>query len=99
MGNGYLHAEMTAERFFRDPFANDGSIMFRTGDSGRILPNGHLEIQGRIAFMIKLRGYSIVPTRLESAMMEHPAVNAAVVITQDNEETGQMGWPPLTSVC
>ena len=45
-------------------------------DAGRLLPNGHLEIQGRVAFMIKLRGYSIVPGAVESTMAGHPAVGA-----------------------
>ena len=90
LARGYLNEpERTAERFIRDPLRTDGARLFRTGDVGRILPNGHLEIQGRVAFMIKLRGYSIVPGAVESAMLDHPAVRAAVVTTVDHEETGQ----------
>ena len=87
---GYLNEpRLTAERFIQDPIRNDGSRLFRTGDTGRILPNGHLEIQGRVAFMVKLRGYSIVPGAVETTIAEHPAVNVAVVTTLDNEQTGQ----------
>ena len=90
VGHGYLNQpEKTAQRFPRDPFVNDGSLMFRSGDAGRILPNGQLEIQGRIAFMVKLRGYTVVPSAVETTIIEHPAINTAVVITQNNEETGQ----------
>jgi amino acid adenylation domain-containing protein len=90
LARGYLNdPERTAERFVRDPIRNDGSMLFRTGDAGRILPNGHLEIQGRMAFMVKLRGYSIVPGAVEAAMAQHPAVQGAVVTTLDNEQTGQ----------
>jgi acyl transferase domain-containing protein/acyl carrier protein len=90
VARGYLNEpERTAERFILDPIRNDGSRLFRTGDAGRILPNGHLEIQGRIAFMVKLRGYSIVPGAVETTIAAHPAVNVAVVTTLDNEETGQ----------
>lgn len=90
LARGYLNEpEKTAERFIDDPVRNDGSRLFRTGDAGRILPNGHLEIQGRVAFMVKLRGYSIVPGAVESTIAEHPAVNAAAVTTLDHEETGQ----------
>ena len=90
VARGYLsEPERTAERFIDDPMRNDGSRLFRTGDTGRILPNGHLEIQGRVAFMVKLRGYSIVPGAVETTIVEHPAVNAAVVTTLDSEQTGQ----------
>ena len=90
VARGYLNdPERTAERFIDDPIRNDGSRLFRTGDTGCILPNGHLEIQGRVAFMVKLRGYSIVPGAVETTIAEHPAVNAAVVTTWDNEQTGQ----------
>ncbi len=90
VGLGYLNQpEQTAERFPRDPFSQNGSLMFRTGDAGRILPNGQVEIQGRIAFMVKLRGYTIVPGAVETKIIEHTAVNTAVVVTLDNDQTGQ----------
>ena len=90
LARGYLNEpERTAERFILDPVRNDGSQLFRTGDAGRVLPNGHLEIQGRVAFMIKLRGYSIVPGAVEATLAEHPAVGGAVVSTLDDEASGQ----------
>lgn len=90
VGRGYLNEpQRTAERFIKDPIRNDGSRLFRTGDTGRILPDASLEIQGRVAFMVKLRGYSIVPGAIETTIAEHPAVNVAVVTTLDNERTGQ----------
>ncbi len=90
LARGYLKdPEKTAERFMTDPLRNDGSLMFRTGDQGRVLPNGELEVTGRIEFMIKLRGYSIVPGAVEAAINDHPAVDAAVVVTKDDEQTGQ----------
>eukprot|EP00959_Pyramimonas_sp_CCMP1952_P391334 8200980-Pyramimonas_sp.AAC.2 len=53
--------------------------MFRTGDGARFLPDGQLELVGRVAFMLKLRGYSIVPMAVENALREHPGIDAAVV--------------------
>ena len=90
VARGYLNEpQRTAERFIQDPLRKDASRLFRTGDMGRILPNGHLEIQGRVAFMVKLRGYSIVPSAVETTIAEHPAVRVAVVTTLDNAQTGQ----------
>lgn len=90
LAHGYLQdPEKTTERFIPDTLRNDGTRMFRTGDMGRILPNGELEVSGRIEFMIKLRGYSIVPGAVEAAINDHPAVDAAAVITKDDPHTGQ----------
>ncbi|WP_168583125.1 type I polyketide synthase [Gephyromycinifex aptenodytis] len=90
LARGYLaQPEMTAQRFIPDPVRGDGSVLFRTGDAGRFLPDGRLEIHGRIAFMIKLRGYSIVPGAVEAALLSHPEVAAAFVTTIDDPETGQ----------
>lgn len=95
LARGYLAraelsaAQTTAQRFVPDPLRADGSLLFRTGDSGRLLANGYLEVAGRIAFMIKLRGYSIVPGAVESALTAHDGVDAALVTTLDDPATGQ----------
>lgn len=90
LARGYLdQPEKTAERFIANPFSVDESRLFRTGDLGMILPNGHLEVKGRVEFMVKLRGYSIVLGAVETAIIEYPEISTAAVITQDNPETGQ----------
>jgi len=90
LARGYLgDKEKTDERFVKDTIKNDGSIMFRSGDAGRFLPNVELEIKGRIEFMIKLRGYTVVPGAVEAAINDHSAINACVVVTKDNPETKQ----------
>jgi long-subunit acyl-CoA synthetase (AMP-forming) len=54
--------------------------MYRTGDRGRFLPDGQLEVAGRIAFFIKIRGYSVVPSAIEETLNRHPMVATAVVL-------------------
>ncbi|WP_352873689.1 SDR family NAD(P)-dependent oxidoreductase [Mesorhizobium sp. M1409] len=89
VGHGYLNSpEMTRERFLPDPFRAEG-MMFRTGDLGRMLPGGQLEIVGRCAFMVKIRGYSVVPGSVEAALLRHSAVCSAVVVPELDPETGQ----------
>jgi len=54
--------------------------MFRTGDVGRLLPSGALELQGRAAFFGKLRGYSVSTGAVEEALKDSsPLVLGAVV--------------------
>eukprot|EP00917_Polyrhabdina_sp_WS-2016_P023652 GHVP01051237.1.p1 GENE.GHVP01051237.1~~GHVP01051237.1.p1 ORF type:complete len:678 (+),score=119.88 GHVP01051237.1:140-2173(+) len=83
VGLGYLkQPKLTAERFF---LKEDG-LMFRTGDNALIRPdNGHLEVTGRCAFMIKIRGYSIVPEAVEHELCLYHRVAAAVVLAEGDE--------------
>lgn len=88
VGHGYLGApELTAERFVSDPFL-PGRLMFRTGDEGRLSHSG-LEVKGRKAFMVKLRGYSVVPSAIEAALCEHENVASAAVLVENNADSGQ----------
>ncbi len=100
LARGYLNSpQTTAERFLQDPIRDDGSKMYRTGDVGKVLSNGHLEVQGRTEFMIKLRGYSIVLGAVEAAIAEHPGVNRVVVMAENNTETEQPEYLVAYVVC
>lgn len=82
LARGYLNLpETTAKAFVPDPFqSTPDARMYKTGDLARILPNGAIEITGRVGAMIKLRGYSIVPGKVEKAIVEQLAVSACAVI-------------------
>lgn len=90
LARGYLDLpDETATRFLPDPFQGGDARMCRTGDMGRVLPDGQLEIKGRTKFLVKLRGYTIVPSAVEAAIESHPEVAGAAVITIDDPRTGQ----------
>ncbi|KAJ5720032.1 hypothetical protein N7493_006910 [Penicillium malachiteum] len=73
--------ETTAKAFTLDKFASaPGARMYRTGDLARRLPSGFLEITGRVGTMIKLRGYSVVPAKVESDICQYLAVSHCAVI-------------------
>jgi len=79
LARGYLKMpEKTAERFVENPFV-PGTLMYQTGDRGRFLPSGALELMGRCDFMVKIRGYSVVLGAVEAALGELPHISSAVV--------------------
>ena len=61
---------------------NSGSRLYRTGDLARYLPDGRIEILGRIDQQVKLRGFRIELGEIEAALREHPAVREAAVIVR-----------------
>ncbi|KAF2224817.1 nonribosomal peptide synthetase 10 [Elsinoe ampelina] len=81
LARGYLNLpETTAKAFIPDPFdPAHGAYMYRTGDLARITSKGLLEITGRVGAMIKLRGYSIVPAKVQKAIVQNLAVRDCVV--------------------
>jgi amino acid adenylation domain-containing protein len=74
---------LTAERFIPNPFSSiPGERLYKTGDTGRRMPDGNLEYIGRIDNQIKIRGYRVELGEVESVLNQHPAVQQAVVIAQ-----------------
>nr|OQO27020.1 hypothetical protein B0A51_07095 [Rachicladosporium sp. CCFEE 5018] len=81
LARGYINRpETTARAFTADEFDSaSGARKYRTGDLARLLPSGLLEITGRVGAMIKLRGYSVVPGKVENAILANLAVRHCAV--------------------
>lgn len=55
-----------------------GERLYRTGDLGRRLPDGQLEILGRIDFQVKINGYRVELGEIEAILSSLPEVRGAV---------------------
>jgi amino acid adenylation domain-containing protein len=81
VGRGYRNCpELTARVFVDDPFSETpGARMYKTGDLGRLLPDGRVDFQGRADNQVKLRGFRIELEEIEAAIRGFDGVHSAVV--------------------
>ncbi|MGK7905411.1 MAG: amino acid adenylation domain-containing protein [Hormoscilla sp.] len=78
LAKGYWkNEEKTHANFIIHP--KTGERLYRTGDLGRYLPDGNIEFLGRKDFQVKVQGYRIECGEIETTLLLHPAVQAAVV--------------------
>lgn len=85
LADGYLGLEeLSSQKFIENPFVL-GQKMYDTGDLARINEDGSYEYLGRIDEQVKLRGYRIELTDIESNLISFEGIeNCAVVITESN---------------
>ncbi|MGH3761754.1 amino acid adenylation domain-containing protein, partial [Actinophytocola sp.] len=77
LADGYAgQPGLTATRFVPAP---GGARRYRTGDLGRVLPDGRVEILGRADHQVKINGHRVEPREIEARLVAHPRVRAAVV--------------------
>jgi amino acid adenylation domain-containing protein len=76
--------DLTKAKFKTEP--NDRkSRVYLTGDLGLMLPDGCLVHKGRKDFRVKIRGYGVEVSEVETALQGHPAVAEAAVVTRPGE--------------
>ena len=73
-GKAFVHGEPLGYR----------QRLYRTGDVGRYMEDGAIEIVGRMDFQLKIRGYRIEIGEVEAALNSSEGVGGAVVLP----------WPP-----
>ena len=85
VAEGYLNRpELTDAKFIPDFLGlpnNSSGRIYRTGDLGRINDEGEIEYLGRIDTQVKLRGYRIELTEIESVLLEMAAISQAAAAT------------------
>ncbi|GAA2447461.1 non-ribosomal peptide synthetase [Streptomyces pulveraceus] len=78
LARGYVgRPDLTADRFVAHPLAPGGGTLYRTGDLGRMTPDGEIEYLGRADAEVKIRGYRVSLEEIDSVLMEDPGVAQA----------------------
>jgi amino acid adenylation domain-containing protein len=79
--DGYLNKpDLTAKRFFTNPFRATGEKLLSTGDLARRLEKGDILVSGRADRQVKVRGYRVELDGLESFIGSHQDVVLAASI-------------------
>ncbi len=78
----YKRPDLTAEKFIANPFVP--GRMYRTGDLARWLPDGGLQVVGRIDHQVKLRGFRIELGEIESVLVKKAQLSTAAVILRED---------------
>ena len=83
IAKGYLRRpELTAEKFISNPFDNNDSKLYKTGDLGRYLSDGNIEYLARADNQVKIRGFRIETGEIEATLSQHPGIKEAVTIAR-----------------
>jgi non-ribosomal peptide synthetase-like protein len=89
LASGYVNRDDLTERAFIPDFlgikGNPSGRIYRTGDLGRVNDEGEVEHLGRIDTQVKVRGYRIELTEVESVLLRVPEIAQAVVGTYEPE--------------
>jgi acyl carrier protein len=90
VARSYLNRpDLTAEKFIPHPFTDvPGARLYKTGDLGRFLPDGQIDLIGRLDHQVKLRGARVELGEIEAVLSEHEAVRETLVLARD-DATGE----------
>lgn len=84
VAKGYVEdQEKNQYSFVDDIIINDGSLMYRTGDYGRMLPCGNIEFLGRKDAQVKVRGFRIELGEIESILLKNDYITTVIATAKD----------------
>lgn len=90
VARGYINDEVkTSGSFIENMISGiNGDKIYKTGDMGRMMPDGNIEFLGRIDHQVKIRGYRIELEEIENQVLQNELIKEVVVIDKtDNQGT------------
>ncbi|WP_316799484.1 amino acid adenylation domain-containing protein [Pedobacter frigidisoli] len=84
VGLGYLNNNALTSQKFSLAAKNSNTILYKTGDLGKILPNGEVQCFGRIDQQIKIRGHRIEPVEIETVLLSQTGISQALVMQRND---------------
>ncbi|WP_019031047.1 amino acid adenylation domain-containing protein [Salinispora arenicola] len=75
--------ELTEQRFVSDPLT--GERVYRSGDRGRMRPDGSFDHLGRLDNQVKVRGYRIELDEVRAVLLAVSGISAAAVVVRQDD--------------
>ncbi|MFH1059252.1 MAG: non-ribosomal peptide synthetase [Pseudomonadota bacterium] len=101
LARGYLNRpDETNARFVANPYAalcHGANRLYRSGDLARWLPDGNLELMGRLDQQVQVRGFRVEPQEIEARLLAHPTVRQAAVALRTDEDGQAALWAYLAA--
>ncbi|WP_128894537.1 non-ribosomal peptide synthetase [Longirhabdus pacifica] len=80
LARGYWkRPDLTAEKFIDSPF-NSNEKIYKTGDLAHWLPDGNIQLLGRMDHQVKINGHRIECNEITEVILKHPDVHEAIVM-------------------
>ena len=79
-------ADLTAEKFVVNPHKSTNELIYRTGDLGRVMPDGRLQCLGRLDHQVKMRGFRVELGEIENVLGEVQGVSEVLVVAVPKSE-------------
>jgi NRPS condensation-like uncharacterized protein/acyl carrier protein len=86
VGRGYINPDGGQPGPFIDNPFRFGERLYGTGDLGRWMPSGDIELLGRRDHQVKILGHRIEPGEIEHHLASHDAIREAVVVARGQEQ-------------
>lgn len=83
---GYWNKPELTKKIFHNNDSQNSLTTYRTGDLGKMLPDGSIEYMGRKDNQIKIRGYRIEPVEIETRLRELSPVKDVIVLVKENHQ-------------
>ena len=87
ISSGYFNnKELNKDVFLKNPFSDvKNDIIYKTGDMGRILFDGNVELTGRLDRQIKIRGHRVELGEIENRLLNVNYIKEAVVVDKEDK--------------
>ena len=84
VARGYINKnDLTAQKFIENPFV-PGTRMYRTGDMAKMLYDSNIEFLGRMDHQVKVHGYRIDLTEIESHIASYTSVRDVTILKRED---------------
>ncbi|EXK83823.1 hypothetical protein FOQG_11982 [Fusarium oxysporum f. sp. raphani 54005] len=85
LAQGYINEPgLTEKAFIANPFGP--GKLYRTGDKARWLPNGQIEIEGRVDMQVKINGQKVEPAEVDRLLTSIDAIKGTVTFSVKIED-------------